>query len=268
MKAPSPEPAGPPGGHFPLRLLLGLAASAAVLPARALPEGSRPDEGEAIRLEYELRMEGRPIGEYAFSIESDPENDLTRVRADLRAEVKIMFVPVYRVRHSRESLWRGSELLRLEGRSEYLRGDYLLRWQSGPPGPRLRVNDTVRRVGRPTFSFVPWRIESGAPAYLLTEKGNLRAVRMEDRGMTGISLDGGTRRLRHLRIEGDRPRDLYYDENDWLVLARYEKKGREIRIVRQEAPRPPVTPPPAATAQRPDPPRDPRPSPPKGRPAR
>lgn len=84
----------------------------AALPASA----ASPSPSPVQTWNFDVRLDGRPIGSHRFVVEGPPEAN--RVQSQARFNVTLLGLTVYRYRHEAQERWRGDCLQQLRSRTD------------------------------------------------------------------------------------------------------------------------------------------------------
>ncbi len=204
-----------PRSGAPRRLALVAATLVAVL-------GALPAAAEAKEYRFDVYYDDRAIGEHHWQIRE--QDGVTRVTSRARFEVKILFVPVYRYRHSAEERWIDGCLDALaavtddNGREQRVGG---ARQPTSNLAAFTRADETVRvpLVNDCAGSFAYWNPELlERPRLVNVQTGELVSAQFIHRGESSYL---GERAMHYQLRAADLPAiDLWYRLGDrqWLGL--------------------------------------------------
>ena len=125
------------------------------------------DAAEAVQqtLEFDIARKGDIVGHHRISFRQ--EGDTLVVHSEIKIEVKVLFVTVYRYQQTREEIWRGGKLIALTSRAD---DDGTLHDIKGHAGPdRLSMSSGKHRWTLPSDSVQA----SFRNVSMVTEKGPL-----------------------------------------------------------------------------------------------
>lgn len=188
--------------------------------AAPVPEGKR--------LTYVVTRDGKPIGEYRFTVEDHP--DRREVTVAMTVKVKMLFLTVYEAGHTRHDVWIDGRLERSHGRSTYIGNAFEVDLARQGPAHVLTVNGTAQELSGPVMTFVPWWPDVSGEVAQISEKGRVDLATAEPGGRETLNLGGKTIPTRKFTLHGHRPEELWYDERDTLVRVRYRSKGSVLEL--------------------------------------
>lgn len=190
--------------------------------------------GSAARAEvfdYSIRRDGYRIGSYRFEVETRGEQ--RTVRVEMNVAVKILFVTVYRASHERRDLWLGDVLQSSEGTATYNGKRYQVGYRHDNGRGLLRVNTEEHELPGAVITLVPWRPAAPGSALMLNEKGRPDEVALTFEKKETLQLSNRAVSADKYRLAGRKPREVWYDADGTLVLARYENRGEMVDVVRE-----------------------------------
>ena len=204
------------------KIFLGLLLGGAALSGGAVPAP------EGTRLTYVVTRDGKPIGEYRFTLEDHP--DRREVTVAMTVKVKMLFLTVYEAEHSRHDVWIDGRLERSQGRSTYIGNAFEVDLARQEPAYVLTVNGTPRALNGPVMTFVPWWPAVSGEVAQISEKGRVDLATIEPGGSETLTLGGKAITARKYTLLGHRPEELWYDEQGTLLQVRYRSKGSVIEL--------------------------------------
>lgn len=204
------------------KIFLGLLFGGAVLSGGAVPAP------EGMQLTYTVTRDGKPIGEYRFTVEDHP--DRREVTVAMTVKVKILFLTVYEAEHTRHDVWIGGRLERSTGRSVYIGNKFEVDLARQDSAYALTVNGTTQELNGTVMTFVPWWPGVSGEVAQISEKGRVDLATAEPGGSETLTLGGATIATRKYTLLGHRPEELWYDAQDRLVRVRYRSKGSDIEL--------------------------------------
>ena len=124
-------------------------ASAPGSAATPMPRVADARPTASVAWDFEVRLDGKPIGTHRFVVEGEP--GARTVRSLARFDVKLLGLTVFRYRHEASERWRGDCLQAIQSRTD----------DDGKPA---EVNKTFNARGPSTTSPSPAPAKSGAPS--------------------------------------------------------------------------------------------------------
>lgn len=129
-------------------------ASASDAVATPAPRGADARTIASAAWDFEVRLDGKPIGTHRFVVEGEPGG--RAVRSLARFDVKLLGLTVFRYRHEASERWRGDCLQAIQSRTD----------DDGKP---VEVNKTFNARGPSTTSPSPQTSSTSAPAVAETD---------------------------------------------------------------------------------------------------
>lgn len=184
----------------------------------ALPTGA---------FEYRIDRDGTPIGRQRLTIAQS--GDKISVSADLKVQVKVAFVTVYRFEQTRSETWQGDRLLALDTRTND-NGDKL--FLKG----HANANDFAIETEKGRFTAPLGLLPTGY--WNVATVDQKRLIDVEDGRVLNISvtagasepLDLGSRQVtaRYFQVGGDTDKELWYDPAGVLVKIRFKARDGSL----------------------------------------
>lgn len=198
-------------------ILMGLLLPGALLfasPTQMDPGRSSP-QLESMRWQFEVMLDGKPIGTHRFSVSKN--TDTRTVESTAQFAVRVLGIPVYRYRHHADESWQGDCLRELRADTE-------------DGGQRQQVEQSFQ--GKCLMSFAYWNPRITAQQQLVDpQTGSIEAVsfgRLQDsaiawRGQLTPARGWSLRTAKH-RIS------VWYavDGGHWIALDAEVQGGRVL----------------------------------------
>jgi hypothetical protein len=204
------------------KIFLGLLLGGAALSSGAVPAP------EGTRLTYVVTRDGKPIGEYRFTVEDHA--DRREVTVAMTVKVKMLFLTVYEAEHSRHDVWIDGRLERSHGRSTYIGNAFEVDLTRQDSAYMLAVNGMPQTLNGTVMTFVPWWPGVSGEVAQISEKGRVDLATAAPGGSETLPLGGETVTARKFTLLGHRPEELWYDEQGTLLQVRYRSKGSIIEL--------------------------------------
>ena len=200
-----------------LLLLLGLAMAApAADAAPVVPQ----------TLEFDIAHEGHIVGHHRISFRR--EGDRLIVHSELKIEVAVLFLIVYRYQQSRDEVWWNGKLIALTSTADDDGTPHDIKGQAGPDG--LRMSSGAERWTLPPDS-VPasfWNVSMVTQKGPLVDSltGHILNNRVVTLGQETVRAGGRDILATHYRLEAKRPRDVWYDAGGrWVKMSATARDG-------------------------------------------
>jgi len=214
---------------------LGLLATIGSCPTPA-PAGERGAYDESHL--FKVTRNGSEIGSHRLSFTPTAEG----LRVDVAVELRVGLgrdVTLYRYRHASHEIWRDGKLVRLNASTDANGKTHLVTIE--PTGQGLRARASVPRAdggmveglvaGNETrvidlpATVLPtsqWRRAMVERDRLFnTQLGKISSFRAERLGATNVATECGTLPATHYRLSGDLKLEIWFDDRDRWVKARF-----------------------------------------------
>lgn len=204
--------------HVSLTVLTGLmAAGLMVAPVEAATPG---------RTEFEILMNGKPVGRHIVTVSKNADTTLVRVAIDMAGRVG----PIsFTYRHRCEEAWKGDQLASLNCTDQENRSVKTV--TANRKGNALEVNGTGFKGNLPA-SLLPsswWRASTINQTNLIDSRdGKLSKVRVSRVGDDVINVAGTNVRAGHYRMRGAVNTDLWYDASGRWVRTAFKIAGQSF----------------------------------------
>jgi len=205
-----------------LLLLAGLAMGA----ISALAGASTADQ---TTLRFKVLLDGNPIGQHRFELRDQGQEREVISQADFR--VRLLFVDLYRYRHTATERWRGDCLEALNAHTDDNGKIETVAARRSGDGLLVDAARSQARHGGCVRSFAYWnpRILDGGPM-LNAQTGEYLPIRVVPLGGERISVRGRLEDTQRYRLTGaDVEIDLWYAGQQWVALESRAGGGRRLR---------------------------------------
>ena len=202
-----------------LLLALFLGPVAAAVPASATTQ-SVPQT-----LDFDIAHEGDVVGHHRVTFRQD--GDELIVHSELKIEVEVLSLTVYRYQQTREEVWRNGKLIALASTADDDGTPHDIKGAAAPDG-EIKVTSGTDSWTLPAES-VPasfWNVSMVTAKGPLVDSlsGKILQQRVVKLGQETVRVGGRDIVATHYRLEAKRPRDVWYDASGrWvkmLVVAR------------------------------------------------
>jgi hypothetical protein len=213
--------------------VLSISSSLSVVGALLL---SVPSIAAAERLEFDVLLDGKPIGTHRFEISASADN-AQRIDSEAVFRYRLLGIPIYRYHHRAAEQWIDGCLARIEASTDdngdrvQVRGELRDgRFRLEQPAPALERTDCVS-------AYAYWdRNRLLAQRELLNpQTGRFDAVRFEVIGQESLIVRGARVSAERIRLLGDKLQiDLWYSPSgEWLQLLSVVDGGKSLRYERR-----------------------------------
>lgn len=184
--------------------------------------------------DFEVRLDGKPIGSHRFTLRQQGEEQVLSTRADF--EVRFLGLVVYRYQHEATERWRGDCLHRMEASTQDDGKPSRVVARAEAEGLRVEVQGKppAPSISGCVMSFAYWHpaLRARAPSQLLnSQNGRLETVQLTRLPDAGVEVRGATQSAQRWRLSGvDSPIELSYSPSgDWLALDSQVRGGRMLQ---------------------------------------
>lgn len=179
---------------------------------------------------FEVSLDGKPIGYHRFEVTQDGEFE--EVRSDAKFDVKVLFVNAFKYRHTNREIWNDNCLRGFAADTKVNRKQLTV--QGNREDGKFYVDDGSGpvKLGDCVMSFAYWNSEFlQQPRLLNPQSGEYLDVEVTPLSRDTIEVRGESIAANAYRISA-KQMDLtvwYSDNNDWLALESVAKGGRILR---------------------------------------
>ena len=187
-------------------------------------------------LQFKVLLDEKPIGFHRFRITEDSSSRTIEIDAEF--DVRVLFVPVYRYRHSNTEIWENGCLARIDSETDSNGKSYVVAGRRDGDVydiSTLGASQSYRRDCLMSFAY--WDRDILQQDKLLNaQTGELIDVEIESLGTTRLSLTGMEIEAQGYRIRSDEQAvdiKVWYAVSDgrWLSLESRLDNGRVMRYV-------------------------------------
>jgi hypothetical protein len=203
---------------------------------------------------FDVLLDGKPIGSHEFRITDGSET--RKVETSASFDVSILFVTVFRYRHSNTEVWQDGCLQRIASETDSNGNPYRVTLDRASEGYRVTtLDDSVTYPVDCMMTFAYWdRRFLEQPRLLNSQTGELIEVQVQPLG-TGrpewLPVDAPVEGYRIVAESQDVDIRIFYNRLDgrWVALESLLESGRVMRYLPSEAAQRTAHPsPPAATS--------------------
>jgi hypothetical protein len=209
------------------RVSLGALLLALVL-AAAAASGRAADAAQAApqALEFDIAHEGHVVGHHRISFRQD--GDRLVVHSELKIEVAVLFVIVYRYQQTRDEVWRNGRLIALVSTADDDGTPHDIKGQAGPDGLRMTSGKDRWTLPRDSVPASFWNLSmvTGKGPLVDSLTGRILDNRVVNLGQETVRAAGHDVVATHYRLEARRPRDIWYDASGrWVKMRTIARDG-------------------------------------------
>jgi hypothetical protein len=186
--------------------------------------------------DFEVRLDGKPIGSHRFTLNEQGEDRVLRTVADF--SVRFMGFVAYRYQHEATERWRGDCLVQMDAETIDDGKQSRVLTQAESAGLLIKVND-IATPAQPgcLMSFAYWNpalLGQSHARLLNSQNGRIENVHITRQDDASIELRGVAQEAQRWRIVGKSPDlapiELWYSpQGDWLALESKVRGGRTLQ---------------------------------------
>ena len=206
----------------PAAMLLAVFLATLAMPARS------PAAAQAVpqTLDFAIVHEGDVVGHHRVTFRQD--GDKLVVHSEIKIEVDVLFLTVYRYQQTRDEVWRNGKLIALASTADDDGTPHDIKGAAGPDGIRVTAGTGSWTLPADSVPASFWNIS------MVTEKGPLVdslsgkvvAQRVVKVGQETVRAGGRDIVATHYRLETKRPRDVWYDASGrWVKMRMVGRDG-------------------------------------------
>ena len=196
--------------------------------AAAAEPAAPPRAGE---WNFQVLLDGKPIGEHRFRLVAEAEGDQTRLTSDARLDVNVLGFTAYHYRHSSIEHWRGACLASLESTTDDDGTPSQVRFAISDAPSSTRVAAAPPILEGCVMSFAYWHPAMRAQTRLLNaQTGKLEDVQVQRLAESRIRVRGEPVVAHGYRVSGaSRPVEIWYAaDGQWIGLDATVGGGRKL----------------------------------------
>ena len=193
---------------------------AIILAAALMAAASVKAEPPPRDLAFDVFRKGELIGSHTIDFESNGAE--LEVDVDIRLQVNLLFVPVYRYEHHNRELWREGRLLRIDSRTDDDGEAFFVKGAVAPEGFRVESSKGSYAAPEDVISTSWWNVDTVNRRKLLNSQlGELMAVEVEPAGDDEVETAAGSIPARRYVVDGEVKLELWYDHERRLAKIRF-----------------------------------------------
>jgi Family of unknown function (DUF6134) len=188
----------------------------------------KADAAQAVpqTLDFDIAHAGDVVGHHRVTFRQD--GDKLVVHSELKIEVKVLFLTVYRYQQTRDEVWRNGKLIALASSADDDGTPRDIKGAAGPDGIRVTSGKDSWTLPADSVPASFWNVS------MVTEKGPLVdslsgkivAQKVVNLGQETVSAGGRDVTATHYRLEAKRPRDVWYDQSGrWVKMRMIGRDG-------------------------------------------
>ena len=205
---------------------MALAVSVVASAEAAVEAAALPRSGD---WNFQVMLDGTPIGEHRFRLEADGEQ--SRLTSEARFDVRVLGFTAYRYRHSAVERWRAGCLSSLVATTDDDGTPSKVSLAALDEPVAIRTAAPAAPIDGCVMSFAYWHPSMRTQTRLLNaQTGRIEAVEVQRLPDARIDVRGDTVACRGYRVAGAaRPVDVWYAaDGQWVGLDAVVGDGRKL----------------------------------------
>lgn len=198
----------------------------------AFPSGvaAQPSDTPA-PIVFTVQRDGTPIGTHRLSFSRDGDNLVVDI--EIRLEVRLAFITLFRYAHNARETWRSGRLVAFASRTDDDGAAFEVHARATPDGLLVEGSGGNYLAPVDTMPSSYWNAEMVTrPRVLDSQSGRMIDLVATPVGLRSEVIAGREMPLRVYRLSGEIAGELAYGpEDEWLVL-RFGTRGSDIAYIR------------------------------------
>jgi uncharacterized protein DUF6134 len=182
-------------------------------------------------LDFDVMRNGDIIGHHRVSFRAD--RDELVVDIDVAIKVDVLFVTVFRYEQQREEVWRAGRLVAFTSKTNDDGSLHDIAGEAGPDGLKITAGKQSWTAPLDSLPTSYWNSEIVKRGPLLdTIGGKLLKTTLKAAGEETVQAGRGQVTATHYVLEGDLPRELWYDaEGRWVKMRTKGSDGSTVEWI-------------------------------------
>ncbi len=203
-------------------MLLALFLAAVAMPARP----STAAQAVPQTLDFDIAHDGDVVGHHRVTFRQD--GDRLVVHSELRIEVEVLFLTVYRYQQTRDEVWRNGRLIALASTADDDGTPHDIKGAAGPDGMKVTSGKDSWTLPAESVPASYWNMSmvTGKGPLVDSLSGKVLDQRIVKLGQETVRAGGRNIVATHYRLEAERPRDVWYDASGrWVKMRAIARDG-------------------------------------------
>jgi len=211
------------GRHFYFAtMLLAVFLAAVAMPCRS-PAAAQPAPQT---LDFDIAHDGVVVGHHHVTFRQ--EGDKLVVHSELKIEVEMLFLTVYRYQQTRDEVWRDGKLIALASTADDDGTPRNIRGEAGPDGMKVTSGKDNWTLPAESIPASYWNISmvTGKGPLVDSMSGKVLNQTVVKLGQEKVRAGGRDIVATHYRLNAKRPRDVWYDASGrWVKMRAIGRDG-------------------------------------------
>lgn len=195
----------------------------AVSPAFAGP----PAPAKHIHRVYDVMRKGSQIG--TETVDVTRQGDKSDVKITSHILVKIAFITAYRYDHNESESWKGKQLVAFKSSTNDNGTAHEVKATQAGNKIAMTVDGAASAAPKAIVPASLWSAEVCKQSQLFDPaNGKRMAVTVESLGPETVELNGAPHQLQHIKLSGEYPRDLWFDDDGLVKMSMLGPDNSEV----------------------------------------
>jgi len=183
---------------------------------------------EAQSWNFDVSMDGKPIGTHQFNL-TDSESNQQTLTSEAKFNVKFLSINFFQYHHLSNEIWENNCLKKLEAKTQENSKITIVKGAQEKPSFKLSSPSPIEINTECVMTFAYWNPKILQQNKLLNpQTGDYLSANISSLGKETIFAKGQTVKAEHYKIDTAKFKiDIWYGQNDeWLALQSLTKDGR------------------------------------------
>ena len=189
---------------------------------------SMPMIAEAQSWNFDVSMDGKPIGTHQFVL-SDKENNQQTLKSEAKFNIKILSISFFKYHHQATETWENNCLKKLEAKTQENSKTTLVKGVQEKTSFKLSAPNSSEINTECVMTFAYWNPKILQQKKLLNpQNGDYLSANISALGQETIFAKGQSVKAEHYKIDTAKFKiDIWYgQDNEWLALQSLTEDGR------------------------------------------
>jgi len=177
-------------------------------------------------LDFEIAREGDLVGHHRVTFRQD--GDKLIVHSELKIEVEVLFLTIYRYQQTRDEVWRNGKLIALASTADDDGTQHDIKGAAGPDGMKVTSGNDSWTLPGESVPASYWNMSMVTAKGPLVDSlsGKILHQRVVKLGQETVRAGGRDIVAIRYRLEAKRPRDVWYDASGrWVKMRATGRDG-------------------------------------------
>ncbi len=189
---------------------------------------SMPLIAEAQSWNFDVSMDGKPIGTHQFVL-SDKENNQQILKSEAKFNIKILSISFFKYHHQANETWENNCLKKLEAKTQENSKVTVVKGIQEKASFKISSPNTTEINTECVMTFAYWNPKILQQKKLLNpQTGDYLSANISSLGQESILVKGQNVKADHYKIDTAKFKiDIWYGQDDeWLALQSLTENGR------------------------------------------